>query len=291
MSTLCARAMILSIAIGSPGVVSAQAIPTTQPSLLTIIREEVKVGRVDDHAKIEAGWPVAYERAKSPDSWLALITLTGPNEAWYVSPYASHAALAESMKRDESPALAAETARLSRLDADHLTGVRRLQARARADLSYGPYPDIAAMRFWEISTFRVRPGHERRFAAAAKAYGAASGRAGSKSGFRVYEVMAGMPGPTYLIFSSVASFADFDQTMATDEAVMKAATAEEGTLLEKFMTDSVISVESQRFRLDPTQSYVSKDVRATDPAFWSPKKPAAPKPPAPPAPPKPATQP
>jgi hypothetical protein len=38
------------------------------------------------------------------------------------------------------------------------------------------------------------------------------------------------------------------------------------------MAESVITVESQRFRLDPGQSYVSKEVRDTDPAFWLPKK-------------------
>ena len=92
------------------------------------------------------------------------------------------------------------------------------------------------MRFWDISTFRVRPGHEERFAEAAKVYGAAAKRAGSKVPFRIYEVIAGMPGPTYLIFSSVAAFSEFDQSMANDEAVMKAATQEEGAALGKFMT-------------------------------------------------------
>lgn len=71
------------------GVVVAQTLPTSQPNMITIVREEVKVGRAADHAKIEAGWPAAYEKAKSPDFYLALVCMTGPPEAWYVTPYES----------------------------------------------------------------------------------------------------------------------------------------------------------------------------------------------------------
>jgi hypothetical protein len=292
MNNIRARVTFLSLLVGVPALAAGQTgLPTSQPSLLYIVREEVKVGRADDHAKIEAGWPAAYEKAKSPDYYLALSTITGAQEVWYVAPYASHAALGESFKRDDEPTLAAELARLRKADAEVVTNVRLLHARARTDLSYGDYPDLAKMRFWEITTFRVRPGHEGRFAEAAKAYGATAKRANSKVPFRIYEVMAGMPGPTYLIFGSMPAFGDFDTMLTNDEAVMKAATQEEMGTLGKFMMESVISVESQRFRLDPRQSYVSKEVRETDPAFWMPKrvdvKTALPKPATPPA--KPAT--
>jgi hypothetical protein len=36
----------------------------------------------------------------------------------------------------------------------------------------------------------------------------------------------------------------------------------------------IISVETQRFRVDPAMSYVDEATRAQDPAFWNPKKPA-----------------
>jgi len=59
---------------------------------------------------------------------------------------------------------------------------------------------------------------------------------------------------------------------------MRGFTAEEGTLLQKFMIEGVVNVETQRFRVDPVQSYVPKETRAQDTKFWMPKKPAAPKP-------------
>src|ERR671924_1059377 len=96
--------------------VSASAqdgLPTAQPNYLTIVREEVKLGRSADHERIEAGWPAAYERAKSPDYYLALVSTTGRSEAWYILPFDSHQAMGESMKREsDDTVLGAELKRL-----------------------------------------------------------------------------------------------------------------------------------------------------------------------------------
>ena len=48
-------------------------------------------------------------------------------------------------------------------------------------------------------------------------------------------------------------------------------TAEEQAVRQKFQTEGVISSEMNYFKLDPIQSYVSKETRAKDPEFWSPK--------------------
>jgi hypothetical protein len=254
----------------------AQSYPTSQPNYLQIFREEVKVGHAADHVKVEAGWPAAYEQAKSPYTYIALASMTGTGEVWFVSPFESHKAMEDSMKREEEPTLAAALAKLSKADAEHISANRSILAMARKDLSYGAYPDTVKQRFYEITIFRVRPGHESGFEAAAKAYGAATKRGAPQSSYRVYEVMAGMPSPTYLVFSSVTAYGEFDKAMADGEATMKAATAEERSVLDKFMAEGVNNTETIRFRLDPTMSYASKEMRATDPAFWMPKPAAAP---------------
>jgi hypothetical protein len=253
--------------------------PTSQPTLLTIVREEVKVGRANDHQRLEAGWPAAYEKAKSPDTYLALVSMTGPSEAWYVAPYASHAALGESMKREAAdPVLSAELARLAKADAEMLNNVRVMQAVGRPDLSVGAFPAIARQRFYEVTIFRVRPGHDQSFEAVAKAYGAAAKRAAPNTSYRVYQVVAGAPGPLYLVFSSVEDYADLDKAMAEGEATMKAMPAEDMAALQKFAREGLINSESQRFRVDPVQSYVDKATRDSDP-FWRPKMPATRRPP------------
>jgi hypothetical protein len=246
-----------------------QGLPTSQPGLVTIVREQVKVGRAADHARIEAGWPTAFGRANSPDYYLAMVSVTGTPEVWYVIPAASNAAYGEQMKRyDSDAATTAELARLARADAEVLEGTRTLQAMARPDLSRGAYPDLAKQRFWEISLVRVRPGHEADFDAAVKAYMAAADRAGSATGFRTYEVVAGMPTPTYVIFVSVTSYADFDRIFADGMKTFQTANPAEQAAIMKFSTDATLSWENNRYRLDPKQSYVPRETRATDSTFW-----------------------
>jgi hypothetical protein len=269
--TRCSCLALFAFAVG--GQALAQELPTSQPNMLQIVREEVKVGQEADHMKTEAGWPAAFEKAKHPYSYIALVSITGPTEAWFVQPFDSHTAMADDLKRSDEPTLAAELARLAKADAQHISASRRMTAVARKDLSRGAFPDTAKQRFYEITTFRIRPGHEEQFASAAKTYGAAAARSAPNIAFRVYEVIAGMPSPTYIVFSSVTAFGDFDKMLADGQALMKGATAQERAELQKFDTEALISGETQRFRLDPEMSYVPKATRASDPAFWMPKKP------------------
>jgi hypothetical protein len=266
---------------------AAQTLPTAQPPFLRVIREDVKVGRGAEHARFEAGWPAAYERVKSPDYYLALDALTGTGEAWYLVPAASYAAMGEQMARDEAPEIAGELIRLRKGDTEFINGARVTELRARPDLSFGTYPDLGKQRVWEISIFRMRPGAEDAFSGMAKGYGAATGRLPQNVGYRVYEVLTGMPAPTYFVFWSGTSFADFDKVLAVSDSTMKGMNADELGLAKKF-TDGLVNSETFHFRLSPEMSYVPKAVKAGDPGFWMPKKAAAPKPAAAPA--KPAAQ-
>ena len=265
------RFLTLTFACGVPAVLSGQGqgLPTSQPALVTIVREQVKVGRAADHARIEAGWPAAFGRANSPDYYLAMVSLTGTPEAWYIIPAASNAAYGEQMKRYAGDAATtAELDRLARADAEVLEGTRTIQAMARPDLSRGAYPDLSKQRFWEISVVRVRPGHEADWDAGVKAYLAASDRAASGNQFRTYEVTTGMTTPTYIIFASVADYAEFDRIFADGMKTFQSANPAEQATIQKFGAEGLLSWENNRFRLDPKQSYVSRETRATDPAFW-----------------------
>lgn len=251
----------------------AQGVPTTQPGLISIVKEQVKPGRNAEHEKFEAGWPAAYEAAKSQFNYIALTSLTGGNEAWFVSTFASNGALGQSMREESTNAvLGAELARLARGDADFITGSTTVQAAARPDISFGAFPNIAKQRYWAITTFRVRPGHEAGFDAAVKTYFGSAKRNAPSASFRTYQVVAGMPGPTYLVFASVADFAEFDQSAANGNKIMGGMTADESALMQKFAAEGLIGEETQRFSLNAQMSFVNKETKDQDPAFWMPKK-------------------
>jgi len=266
--SMCALALV---AAGGAALV-AQSLPTTQPKLLTINRERIKTGHDAAHVKTEAGWPALYAQAKSPDYYLALVSMTGPAEVWFMTPRDSYTGWGKSMERDEANSqLTADLDRLWATDAEHLDGSDAFEAAARPDLSHGSYPDLSRTRFWRITIMRVRPGHEKAFADMVALYKTVASRVAPNLAWRIYAVTAGMPGPTYILFSSVQAFGQFDAMTADYNAIIKGATPQEAAAFQKFAADDLVSSTGNRYRLDPTMSYVSDETKKTDPAFWNKK--------------------
>ncbi len=247
----------------------AQALPTSQPQVLVIYREQIKLGHNAAHLKTESGWPAAFARADSPDYYLAMASMTGPSEVWFAQPWDSYAAWGQAMERNQAnPRLTAALERQSMADAEHLDVSSIIEAVAVPEMSYGDFPDLNMARFWQVTTLRLRPGHEAQFAEAVNVYKTVAGRADPNAKWRVYRVTNGMRGGTFLIYSSVESFGQFDNMMAGDAAIGAAMTPEEGEKMQKFSAEAVLSAISNRFRLDPDMSYVSDETKATDPDFW-----------------------
>jgi hypothetical protein len=255
-------------------VAAGQALPTQQPAYLTIYREQVKPGHVGDHVDVESGWPAAFAKAGTKETYLAVSSMTGAPEVLFLQPTASFTEAAEGMKRnDADPVLSAELARLSKADGEHLSGLSTLILMARKDLSHGQFPDIATQRFFEITTFRMQPGHDEAFEQAAKAYNAMMDRVAPGASYRVYQVIAGMQDPTFMILSSVAAYGEFDRTMADGMKAWTERTDGEKMMFAKFSEHLAFSV-TNRYAVDPRMSFVPADVRARDQAFWSPAPPA-----------------
>jgi hypothetical protein len=264
------RPLVAALVLGTALSAFSQSLPEKQPNLITSYRESVKPGQSAAHIKHEAGWPAAYAKANFPYAYLAMTSITGPPEAWFVATYDSHAAIGDGMKRESSdPALAKELDRLALEDSKYIDSMAIIQARARPELSVGEFPDMVSMRFIQVTVIQIRPGQETAFEDSVKAYGAARKRADAKASFRFYQVLAGMPGPSYLVFMSVTDFAEFDQVLAADAAARKGATPEETAAMQKGRTEAFAKYEVNRYRIEPTMSYVSKETRAKDPAFWS----------------------
>jgi len=259
------------LAIGSAALV-AQQLPSTQPQIIAIYRETLKLGHDAAHAKTEAAWPAAFARANSPDYYLAMASMTGPAEVWFVQPWDSYGTWGKSMARDEANAeLTAALDRAWEADAEHLSDATTIEAMAVAELSQGDFPDLNRVRFWDISVWRTRPGFDQDFAQAVGAYKAIVSRTNASARWRTYRVTAGMPDGTFIMFSSVAAFGEFDAMMADGQKVMAAATPDEMAIFEKFFKEGMISAVSNKFQLDAGMSYVSAETKATDPAFWNKK--------------------
>jgi hypothetical protein len=247
----------------------AQGLPTTQPNLIVISRERVTLGHEGPHVRTESGRQATFERATSPDFYLALESMTGVPEVWFITPWDSYETWGRAMARDErNPELATALDRVREADRAHLDDADVIEAVAVPELGFGTFPDLNKMRFWEITTVLVRPGHEESFAASVLAQRSAAARASPGASWMVFRVSAGLRDGTYLILTSVESFGLFDQILAGSHAIAAAMTGQERQADARFRTEGLRSAVARRFRLSPDMSYVPAGTRAADPYFW-----------------------
>jgi hypothetical protein len=129
------------------------------------------------------------------------------------------------------------------------------------------------MHVWEVLVFQIRPGHEDNFSEAAKLYKTTLGQAKIEAPWATYGVMAGMPGPTYLVFIPHRTLAEIDPATGTGAAIEKAFNEEAGKKLSS-LAEGYSSVEDLILGVSPQMSYLSSEFVARDPKFWARKPPA-----------------
>jgi len=246
--------------------------PGAPPKVLQIYREEVKVGKAPAHVKVEKGFVAAMAKAKWPTHYLAMTTVTGPSEAWFLTGYSSFAAWEKDRDdTDKNAALTADLDRLAEKDGELLTNGRSLVAFLREDLSAGGPVDIAKMRYFRLLTFRVRPGHESDFQDSVKIVKSAYEKAKIDLPWAVYQISGGMPGPTFLIFLPMKSMSEIDASVSRAGTIREAEGPENEKALAKMSSDGYAMVESNIFAFSPAMSYPSKEFVARDPEFWATK--------------------
>src|SRR5215813_3441664 len=130
--------------------------PPGPPKVLQIFREEVKPGKAPAHQKWETGWPKAFAKANWPTNYLAITSVTGPGEAWFLTGYDSFVAWEKDRQNlDKNAALKAEDDRLTQGDGEFLSGHRSIVAVLREDLSSKAKVTLPKMRYFQVATFRV----------------------------------------------------------------------------------------------------------------------------------------
>jgi len=267
----CMRIGLL-VGLASPLYVQAQG-NSAPPNYLLINREEVKVGHGTAHLKTELGWPRAMAKANWPTHYVALTSMTGPSEAWYLTPWESMAAWEkDNAATAANAAFQSEMDRLATEDGQHLNNWRSIVARYRADLSHRPGVNIPTQRFFSITIVRIRPGHNQEFEDARKISVAAHVKAGVNDNHSVYQVMSGMPSGTFLILTPMKSMAEIDAASQVHGQAFQDAVGDAGRKkLNELNSSATISSETNYYAFSPEMSYPTKEYVDTDPGFWKPK--------------------
>ena len=269
---VCSAVIVIPAAAQTP----APSPEGTPPALLQIEREELRPGKGAAHAINEAAWAAAYAKAQSPVHWLGMTTVSGPNEAWFLTRLDSFAALEKNdTSTDANPALLAERDRLSAIDGDLLNRTSTILASYRPALSYQPIVKLPNMRYMTVNLMRVKAGHVASFTDGWKMIVEAHKKAGMDEHWAVYQVESGLPDTTFLFLYALKSLAEIDASGPMHAAAgYRDIVGDSGRRqMNEAYENGIEMTQTMHFRLRPGMSTLPKDWAETD-AFWA--RPAAP---------------
>ena len=273
--------LMVTLFAGSSVSVVAQASAngvTPPPKVLVIFREFVKPGKSGSlHQKTESAFVQAMTAAKWPTHYLAMDSMSGRPRTLFLTAYDSFDAWEKDNKATEKNAtLSAALDRAAIADGDLLASADGGVFTYREDYSLRPNVNIAQYRYFEISRFVVRQGHERDWDALVKIYIDGYGKATQNVRWATYSSQYGQEnGGLYIVLTPLKSLAEVDGEMAEGKQ-FEAQLGDDGMKRVAELTAACIqSTETNLFSFSPKISYVSDAWVKTDPGFWKPKPAAA----------------
>jgi hypothetical protein len=265
--------------------VNAQpAEPMKPPNVLLIVREDIKPGKMGAHNTHSAAFARIFRQLQTPNHRIALVPVAGSeNEVVYITPLGSFKEL-EQIQRDTdkrlsevSGATRAELDRLDREAPDLHAAMRDLFTVYRPELSFDPGVEIRQMRYFAITTVRVRPGQEDQYAEYVRnVTNVARTKAKAELHIAAFQVIAGSASTTYMFFRPMKSLAEYDLRIGA--RVREAMSDDQKKKADKMAGETVVFSETSVYAFNPQMSYVPKEFIAGDPTFWTPKPPPPPRP-------------
>jgi hypothetical protein len=244
---------------------------TAPPKILVLVHQVFLPGKTGARQKLDMAMSRACKKLKLPNAWIDLEAVTGPLERLSFDPFDSF----EQMDRAaaEWPKIYAANREIGPIQA----GIQALIlsessviAVRRDDVGYRASTiDLSKARVMRTLEVRVHPGREKDFADAFKVLAAAYEKTNSDLAWVVYQVNAGAPSPTFLIFVPMRAIRQNDDLLSRREAI-QAAEGETGVeQMQQIARDSYESTESNIYAIHPEMSHVQPEFAAANPAFWS----------------------
>jgi hypothetical protein len=243
------------------------------PKMLLIVREDIKEGKGAEHEQSESRFMRAAAAAKFPANILGLNSITGTAQAWFLEAYDSFDSIEKSRAAMHNPGLAS----LDGLDGEFRSGSRSSIAVYRPDLSYHGQQlmqSLPKMRYFNVITMRARPDHEQDFAELGKMAVAAFEQSMDEQPMAVYQIVSGAPNGTYIFLEPCASLKTLDAAPERAHNMFQAMGDGGAKRFTKMAGETIAQTETLLFAIDPKMSYVSPQIVAGDPSFWTPAEPS-----------------
>jgi hypothetical protein len=174
------------------------------------------------------------------------------------------------MAQQMNSALSAATDRAAVADGDLLSETDAGVFTYNEDQSLRGPVDIAHMRYFEISLYRVRPGHRHEWNDLVKLVKAAYEKIPDVH-WAVYEAMYGQEDATYLVFVPMKSASEIDKNMANDKQFAENMGEDGMKKLSELESSAVEFTQTNLFLFNAAMSYPRDEWVKADPGFWKPK--------------------
>ena len=270
-------ALVVLLPIGT-GIAAAQdkSMTTMPPKILVAGREYTKPGKSGtQHEKTESLFVQAMMRANWPTHYLAMESLSGKSRALFFTGYESFEAWEKDTRATaKNKMLSSALDHAWAADGDLLSETDGAVLAFREEYSLRPEVDIAHTRYFEISGWQVKHGHDKDWDEIVKMVKEAYSKI-PDAHWSVYSAVYGLPNTTYLVFTPMKSLAEVDKSWAASKD-FEAAMGEEGMKkLNELSARAIESSGANLFAINPRMSYPADGWVKADPEFWKPK-PAAP---------------
>jgi len=265
----------LSLAMAGGAIAAAQDATATPPKVLQITREYLKLGKSPAaHDRSGANFSSISARAKQQGHYIALDSMSGKARSIYITRYPSF----EAWEKDnnlvwKNAGLSAEMDRAITAEGEFADSIDMAVFTYNPEWSYHPRPDLSHARYYDISSFHIRPGHRKEFNQCVKMVKDANEKGGTAAHWAAYELAYGGEGGTVLVLTHRDSFTEIDTDFADGKKFAEGAGGEEGMQkLDEVCGAGTDTAKSELFSINPKQSYAEESWIKADPDFWKPKK-------------------
>ena len=252
-------------------------VTTPPPKVLLVQREFLKPGKSGTiHEKSESAFVQAFTRAKWPTHYFAVNALTGKPRVLFLVGYDSF----ESWEKDnaamaKNKTLSAAYDRAITADGDLLSEQDQTVLVYNDDQSLNSAVDIAHMRYFEISAYRVRAGHRHEWEELVKLVKSAYENIPDMH-WAEFDAMYGQEGSIHIVFFPMKSLKEVDEGFAKDKQFVSALGEDGMKRLEELESAAIESNHTNLFQFSPSMSYPRDEWVKADPDFWKPHAAAAP---------------
>jgi len=268
--------VILSLALSSLfaafAVIAAaqEAAKHAPPNVLVVEREYLKPGKAGAiHAKSEANFIKASNDAKSPTHYIAMDSMSGPSRALFLFGYDSFEAYGKEQEAQNANAkysAAMDAAFVA--DGELLTRYDSQTFTYHPEMSLHDSLDIPHQRYWEFTSFHIKPGHEEEWNALVKMYVDGFSKY-PDAHWAVYESRWGENnGGAWVVINPMRTLAEVDKGMADSKAFFAAQGEANMKRAGELAAACIESVQTNVFVVNSKESYTDPEWAKSAPEIY-----------------------